>query len=248
MQDPVRKEAREAMEKIEHLGARVVMLTGDLKGTAEAVARELGWELNEGNTLTGDDLHRLSDAELLLTLPNIKIFARVTPEDKLRIGSLYKKRGEVVAMTGDGVNDAPSLKAVDIGVALGSGSDVAKSVGDLILLDDNFKTIVAAIEEGRRMLENIRKAFVYLMSNCLDEVVLIGGSLLVGLPLPLTALQIIWVNFATGSFPALSFAFDKNFDEGKSGSRASSLSGERRGSIFNNEVRVLTMGVGVATS
>ena len=237
MQDPVRKEAREAMEKIEHLGARVVMLTGDLKGTAEAVARELGWELNEGNTLTGDDLKRLSDEELLTTLQNIKIFARVTPEDKLRIGSLYKKQGEVVAMTGDGVNDAPSLKAVDIGIALGSGSDVAKSTSDLVLLDDNFKTIVAAIEEGRRILQNIRKSFTYLMSNSLDEVALIGGSLLAGLPLPLTALQIIWVNFITGSLPALSFAFDKNFDDSK-----------KHEPVLNSEVRFLTIGVGVATS
>jgi Ca2+-transporting ATPase len=239
--DPVRKEAPAALQRIEELGARVVMVTGDLKGTAMSVAKELGWSVTDAHVVSGEDLHRMTDAELAEVLPRIRIFARVTPEDKLRIGKLFQAKGEVVAMTGDGVNDAPSLKAIDIGVALGSGSDVAKSVADLILLDDNFKTIVAAIEEGRRILGNIRKAFVYLMSNALDEVFLIGGALLVGLPLPLTALQIIWVNLFTGSLPALSFAFDDNHDHGKTGRKTV-------GAIFNTEVKVLTVGIGVITS
>ncbi len=238
--DPIRHDAAAAVQKIESLGARVVMLTGDLKGTALSVARELGWDVNEGNVLTGADLRQLSDEALHESLPHIKIFARVTPEDKLRIGLLYKSRGEVVAMTGDGVNDAPSLKAVDIGVALGSGSDVAKSVADLVILDDNFKTIVAAIEEGRRILENVRKVFVYLVSTCLGEVFLIGGSLLMGLPLPLTALQIIWVNFFSDSLPALSFAFDRHYRSEK----------EARGStaIFSPSVTILTVGIGFLSS
>ncbi|OGG60116.1 hypothetical protein A2765_00935 [Candidatus Kaiserbacteria bacterium RIFCSPHIGHO2_01_FULL_56_24] len=240
-EDPLRPEARGAIEKMERLGVRVVMLTGDLKGTAMAVARELGWKIDEGNVLSGDELRRLSDAELSASLDSLRIFARVTPEDKLRIGKLYQARGEIVAMTGDGVNDAPSLKAVDIGVALGSGTDVAKSVAGLVLLDDNFTTIVIAIEEGRRILENIRKVFVYLTSTCLDAVILIGGSLLVGLPLPISALQIIWVNFFTDSLPALSFAFEKEYESYGSRKHAGA-------EILTREVKVLTLGIGLFTS
>lgn len=239
--DPIRAEAAAAVQKIEALGARTVMVTGDLKGTALAVARELGWKVDEGNVLTGADLHQLSNEELEKNLEHIRIFSRVTPEDKLRIAQLYRERGEVVAMTGDGVNDAPSLKAVDIGVALGSGSDVAKSTSDLVLLDDNFKTIVAAIEEGRRILENIRKVFVYLVSTCLDGVFLIGGSLLMGLPLPLSALQILWVNFFTDSLPALSYAFDRQYPEERRESKGTAA-------IFNFEVKFLTFGIGTLTS
>jgi Ca2+-transporting ATPase len=237
--DPIRHDAAAAVQKIEALGARTVMLTGDLKGTAIAVASELGWNVDEGNVLTGMEIRELSDDEIRSNLSRIKIFSRVTPEDKLRIGNLYRQNGEIVAMTGDGVNDAPSLKAVDIGIALGSGSDVAKSVADLVLLDDNFKTIVAAIEEGRRILENIRKVFTYLVSACLAEVFLIGGALLFGIPLPLSALQIIWVNFFTDSLPALSYAFDEYTPGGQKTTA--------RG-IFNSGVKVLTFGIGTLSS
>jgi len=236
--DPVRADAAAAVQTIERLGARTVMLTGDLKGTAIAVARELGWNVDEGQVLTGMEVRELSDDELRANLSRLKIFSRVTPEDKLRIGNLYRANGEIVAMTGDGVNDAPSLKAVDIGIALGSGSDVAKATADLILLDDSFTTIVRAIEEGRRILENIRKVFVYLVSTCLAEVFLIGGALLVGIPLPLSALQIIWVNFFTDSLPALSYAFDEQTPTHRKGSRG----------IFNAEVKVLTFGIGTLSS
>ncbi len=239
-EDPLRPEARGAIEKIESLGASVVMVTGDLKGTAMSIGRRLGWDITEGNVLSGDELRQLSDEELLANLKNIRVFARVTPEDKLRIGKLYQRLGEVVAMTGDGVNDAPSLKAADIGIAIGSGNDVAKATADLVLLDDNFKTIVSAIEEGRRMLDNIRKTAVYLLSTSLNEVMLIGGALLVGLPLPLSALQIIWINLFTEGFPALAFAFDQNYDS-KRGLKAS-------GGIFNTQVRILTIGLGTIIS
>jgi Ca2+-transporting ATPase len=239
-EDPIRPEAKQAIQRIERLGAKVVMITGDLRGTAMALARQLDWAVHDGQVLSGDEVRGLSDDELQSALPHIKIFARVTPEDKLRIGRLYQKSGEIVAMTGDGVNDAPSLKAMDIGIALGSGTDVAKSVAGLVLLDDNFKTIVLAIEEGRRILANIRKVFVYLTSTSLDAVALIGGSLLFGLPLPLSALQIIWVNFFTDSMPALSFAFDKEYDAGKPRARGTE--------ILTPEVVMLTVGIGFGTS
>ncbi|MEX2436859.1 MAG: HAD-IC family P-type ATPase, partial [Candidatus Paceibacterota bacterium] len=202
---------------------------------------ELGWDISEGQVLTGEELKTISDEDLLENIDNIKIYARVTPEDKLRIAKLFKSRGEVVGMTGDGVNDAPSLKGVDIGIAVGSGSDVAKEVADLVLLDDNFQTIVAAIEEGRRILSNIRKSFVYLVSNSFDEVILIGGSLIIGLSLPLTALQIIWVNFFTGSLPALSYAFDDFTDRDRMTAKSSRK-------IINGEVKALTLGIGIITS
>lgn len=239
--DPVREAVPRAIKKIEALGTKIVMITGDLKGTAMAVAREIGWDIDEDNVLTGQDLQIISDEHLLERLPNIKIFARVTPEDKLRVGTLYRRLGEVVAMTGDGVNDAPALKAMDIGVSLGSGSDVAKSVADLVLLDDNFEIITSAIEEGRRILTNIRKTFVYLMSNSLDGVFVIGGALVVGIAFPLTALQIIWVNLFTGSLPAIAFAYDEDFDHER-------MQKGKRVTIFTKEIKILTFGVGALTS
>ncbi len=239
--DPVREEVPEAIKKMESFGVKIVMATGDLKGTAVSLGRDLGWEINENEVLTGEDLAKLSDEELLKILYQIKVFARMSPEDKLRIGQLYQQKNEIVGMTGDGVNDAPSLKAVNIGIAVGSGSDVAKDVADLVLLNDNFQTIVSAIEEGKRMLVNIRKSFVYLMANCLDGVFLIGGSLLVGLAMPLTALQVLWVNFLTGSLPAISFAFDQDFDSKKRISKT-------KEKILNNEVKFLTIILGTLNS
>jgi Ca2+-transporting ATPase len=208
-QDPIRPEVKESLVRINSYGTRVIMATGDLPGTALAVAEEIGWKVNESNVLTGEQLQQLSDEDLIAILDKIHIYARVTPKDKLRITQLHQKQGEVVAMTGDGVNDAPSLKAANIGIAVGSGSDVAKSVSDLILLDDNFKTIVSTIEEGKQILSNIKKMFVYLMSNALDELILVGGAIIAGVALPLTAIQIIWVNLFTGSLPAIAFAFDR---------------------------------------
>jgi len=239
--DPIRPEVPNAIKTIESHGVKMVLVTGDLKGTALSVAKSLNWEVADNEVLVGSELRDLSDDELIAIIPRIKIYARVTPEDKLRIGRLYQKLGEVVAMTGDGVNDAPALKAMDIGISLGSGSDVAKSAADLVLLDDNFETISSSIDEGHRILANIRKTVVYLMSNSLDEVFVIGGSLIMGLALPLTALQIIWVNLFTGSLPALAFAFDENMDRKKYFKNESKR-------IFTKEVKVLTLGIGVLSS
>lgn len=242
LHDPIREEVPAAIRTIESYGIKMVLVTGDLKGTALAVTKSLKWHVQDEEVLTGTEILTLTDEELLSVIPKIKIFARVTPEDKLRIGNLYRSLGEVVAMTGDGVNDAPALKAMDIGVSLGSGSDVAKSAADMVLLDDNFETISLAIGEGRKILTNIRKTFVYLMSNSLDAVFVIGGSLLFALPMPVTALQIIWVNFFTGSLPALAFAFDENLDKQKKLSSSSSKL------IFTNEVKALTFGIGLLSS
>ncbi|MFA6257197.1 MAG: HAD-IC family P-type ATPase [Candidatus Paceibacterota bacterium] len=239
--DPIRPNVPAAIKNIEAHGIKMVLVTGDLVGTALSVAKDLDWQVEEDQVLSGGDVRVLSDKELIQIIPKIKIFARVTPEDKLRIGQLYQELGEVVAMTGDGVNDAPALKAADIGISLGSGSDVAKSAADLVLLDDNFETISLAIDEGRKILGNIRKTFVYLMSNSLDEVFIIGGSLIFALPLPLTALQIIWVNLFTGSLPALAFAFDEDID----GER---FAGKELTLIFSREVKILTFGIGVLSS
>ena len=239
--DPVRKEVPKAIKNIESYGVKMVLITGDLVGTALSVARSLDWEVSEHEALSGAEIRKLSDEELKGIIPRIKIFARVTPEDKLRIGRLYQDLGEVVAMTGDGVNDSPALKAMDIGISLGSASDVAKSAADLVLLDDNFETIALAVGEGRKILGNVRKTFVYLVSNSFGEVFVIGGALLLNLAIPLTALQIIWVNLVTDSMPALAFAFDDNIETNKNEPKGLSK-------VFNGWIKSMTVTVGVTIS
>ena len=237
--DPVRPAVADTLKQIKDDGIKVVIATGDLPGTALAIARELGWEVTKEQILTGAQLAEISDTELSNKLNQIKIFARVTPRDKLRITKLHQARGEIVGMTGDGVNDAPALKAANIGIAVGGGTDVAKDIADLVLLDNNFSTIVAAIKEGRQILSNIKKVFVYLMSNALDELVLVGGAIIAGVALPLTAVQIIWVNLFTGSIPAIAFAFD----------RQSIRENQQTGrTLFDPRVIFLTLSIGVIIS
>lgn len=240
--DPLRPQVKEAMNKIAASGVRTVMVTGDHYGTAEAIARELGMVDGKGVILTGDDLNYLKKEELEARLKDISVYARVTPEQKLTLAKIYQEKGEIVAMTGDGVNDAPALGTANIGIALGSGSDVAKDVADLVILDDNFETIVAAIEEGRRILDNIRKVIVYLLSNALDELLLIGGSLIFGLPLPINALQILFVNLFSDSFPSLGLAFEKGVD--KTGAKPRRI--DRN--LFDPLVRFLILIIGILTS
>lgn len=208
--DPIRPGIKQAINQVGYAGIKTVILTGDHRGTAMAVAREIGLRVDDRSVLDASELANFSDEELRVRLPELSVISRVTPFDKLRIAKLFQAAGEIVAMTGDGVNDAPSIKQADIGIAMGSGTEVAQSVADLVLLDDNFETIVAAIEEGRQILGNIRKVLVYLLSNITDGLILIGGSILVGIPLPLNALQILWVNFFADSFPAMAFAFEKD--------------------------------------
>ncbi len=240
--DPIRHGVRDTIHRIEQVGIKTVIVTGDHRGTAEAVAKELGFAIGKNSTINGADLDLMTDEELQQRLPDLRIVSRVSPEGKVKIVDAYQKAGAIVAMTGDGVNDAPSLKEADIGVAMGSGSDVAKDVADLVLLDDNYQTIVAAINEGRRIAENLRKVITYFLSSVLDELFLIGGALLFVLPLPLTAIQILWVNFFTDSFPAIALAFEDGIDY------LLQRPARRREGLIDGEMRFLITLIGIPSS
>jgi Ca2+-transporting ATPase len=208
MMDPPRPEARAAVRTCEAAGIRAVMITGDHPLTAATVAREVGM-LTDGRVVSGRELEVMSDADLERDVADITVYARVSPADKLRVVTAWQKRGDVAAMTGDGVNDAPALKKADVGIAMGiSGTDVSKEAAGMTLLDDNFATIVAAIEEGRIVFGNIKKYLMYLLSCNVGEIVLLAGAVIAGLPLPLTAVQILYVNLATDGLPALALAVD----------------------------------------
>jgi Ca2+-transporting ATPase len=217
--DPPRKEVPAAVATAIEAGIRVVMITGDHPATALAVAHQVG--IAGDRVLTGEDLDRYAPNGLADALRSTNVFARVRPEQKLQLVQALQAHGEVVAMTGDGVNDAPALKRSDVGVAMGQrGSDVSREVSDLVLLDDNFATIVGAVEEGRIIYENIQKFLRFLFSTNLSEVLLVACGALVafsidlrdssgGLMLPLTAAQILWINLMTDGMPALALAFDR---------------------------------------
>ena len=209
MKDALRPEVAGAMQKAVSAGIRVVMITGDHKVTARAIAKEAGIYQDGDTILTGQDIDAFSDNELSEKLAGTSVFARVTPEHKLRIIKAYKARGEIVAMTGDGVNDAPSLVAADLGVAMGKiGTEVAKEASDIVLLDDNFGSIVSAVEEGRSIYKTIKKVILYLFSTSLGEALTITGALLLGYPLPLLPAQIIWLNFVTDGFLDVALAME----------------------------------------
>lgn len=206
--DPPRAEARAAIETCERAGVRVVMITGDHPLTAGAIARELGI-LRQGRVVTGTDLDAMDDATLDGAVDAIEAYARVSPQHKLRVVAALQRRGQIVAMTGDGVNDAPALKKADIGIAMGiTGTDVAREAAAMTLTDDNFASIVAAVEEGRGIFGNIKKYLMFLLSSNLGEIGLMAGTTMLGLPLPLTAVQILYVNLATDGLPALALAVD----------------------------------------
>lgn len=217
MRDPVRSEAVDAVQTFRRAGVKTVMITGDHVDTAFAIARQLGIVERAEQCMTGEQLQRLSARELAGQLRdrNITVFARVSPAQKVQIVKGFKKLGEIVAMTGDGVNDAPSLKSADIGIAMGkNGTDVAKQASDMILVDDNFATIEKAIEEGRSVYENIRKSVIFLLSSNMGEILTMFTAVLFGLASPLKSSHILWVNLITDSLPALALGIDKN--DGKS--------------------------------
>ncbi|MDE6845487.1 MAG: cation-translocating P-type ATPase [Lachnospiraceae bacterium] len=214
MQDPVRPEAVQAVADFEKAGVSTVMITGDHPDTAYSIARELGIADRPQQCITGRELDHLKDHAFLQRLQEIKVFARVTPEHKVRIVEGYRTLGKTVAMTGDGVNDAPSLQAADIGIAMGlNGTDVARGAADFVLMDDNFATIHLAIREGRGIYENIRKSVLFLLSSNLGEIITMLLTIVAGLPSPLKASFILWINLITDSLPALALGVDDNEGE-----------------------------------
>jgi len=210
MQDALRDGVKDTVDQVSAAGMRVIMITGDHPVTALAIAKEAGIASDIAAVLTGAELEKLPDSELIKRFAKTNVFARVSPSHKLRIIELFRQRGEVVAMTGDGVNDAPSLAAADLGVAMGKiGTEVAKEAADLVLLDDNFSNIVAAAEEGRNIYKTIKKVVLYLFSTSAGEALIISSAVLMNWPLPLLPAQIIWLNFITDGFLDVALSAEK---------------------------------------
>lgn len=210
MMDPPRDEVKQAILECKQAGIKTIMITGDHQKTAEAIALQLGILAKDEHTLNGKQLQMMDDREFANLVEKVSVYARVSPEHKLRIVKALQEKGHVVAMTGDGVNDAPAIKAADIGIAMGiMGTDVAKEASALVLSDDNFSTIKAAIEEGRNIYENIRKFIRYILASNVGEILVMFLAMLAGLPLPLVPIQILWVNLVTDGFPALALGVDR---------------------------------------
>lgn len=208
LHDPIRESVTTTIKKAKQAGIKVVMITGDHKYTAESIAKELGLLGDRRRIIEGKELAKMDETTLRKAVKNISVYARILPHDKLRIIEAFQKNGEVVAMTGDGVNDAPALKKADIGIAMGAGTDVAKEASDMIILDNNFKSIVRAVEQGRVIFDNLRKVVTYLLADSFTEIILIGGSIIAGFPLPVVAAQILWVNLVEDGLPAFALAYE----------------------------------------
>ena len=209
MIDPPREGVKEAVKTCKRAGIKTVMITGDHIATATAIAKELNILGKNDKAMTGQELEKMSQKKLEENIKEYSVFARVTPEHKVRIVKAWQKKGAVVAMTGDGVNDSPALKNADIGIAMGkNGTDVAKNAADMILTDDNFVTIVEAVKQGRNIYENIKKAIHFLIATNIGEIVTIFLGLLLGLKSPLLAIQLLWVNLVTDSLPAIALGLE----------------------------------------
>ena len=214
MIDPPREEVKASISKAQKAGIKVVMITGDHKNTAVAIAKELNIAKSIEESITGPEIDKLDEKEFFKNIEKYSVFARVSPEHKVNIVSALKAKGNIVSMTGDGVNDAPSLKRADIGVAMGiTGTDVSKGAADMILLDDNFTTIVEAVKEGRNIYNNIKKTIMFLLSCNLGEVISIFVATLFAFPTPLVATQLLWINLVTDTLPAISLGLDPGNDD-----------------------------------
>lgn len=240
--DPLRKGAKEAIEEAKAGGIQTIIVTGDHLLTAKAIAKEIGLDIQPHNIIDGRAMDELNDQELQDRIRNLTVYARVEPAHKLRIISAWQRLDAVVAMTGDGVNDAPALKKADIGIALGSGTDVAKEIADLVLLEDKFSIIPVAVREGRIIIDNIRKVVTYMLSGTLTESILIGASILFGLPLPVTASQILWVNLVEDGLPGIALSFEKGQKE--------TMNRKPEGkylSLFSPAMKVIILAIGFIT-
>ncbi|NQV00270.1 MAG: HAD-IC family P-type ATPase [Parcubacteria group bacterium] len=242
MRDPIRPGVKEAIQLCQRAGIKIKMITGDHRLTAKAIATEVGITATDSEIISGEEFDKMTPHQLENIIPKAKIFARVAPKHKLNIVDTLQRQKEVVAMTGDGINDAPALKSADIGIAMGSGTEAAKDTADMILLDSNFKTIEGAVEEGRALFDNIKKVTLYLLSDSFTELLLVGGSLLLGLPLPLTAAQILWVNLVEDGLPDFALTFEKK-DKGIMKDPPRKL----KEPILDREMKILIFGVGIVT-
>jgi len=242
LKDPLRKEAKSTIELCEMAGLKPIIITGDHKLTVKAIAKEVGMDVKDENILEGIDLDKLTDEELVKKVKDIKVYARVSPKHKLRIVDAWQAHGEVVAMLGDGVNDAPALKTADIGVALGSGTDVAKETAEIVLLDDNFKTIVDAVRQGRIIFDNLRKIIVYLLADSFTELILVIGALVAKLPLPITALQILYINIVDDGFPNVALTFEPGERDVMKQKPI-----KKDAPILNKEMKFLIFAIGIIT-
>jgi len=238
-EDPIRQGVKKALEQCQKAGIDVKIITGDYVSTSLAVLKKLGFEDHQ-KVLEGKDLEKMNFEELKKVVGKILLFARTTPEQKLKIVQALKENGEVVAMMGDGVNDAPALKKADIGIVVEGASDLAKENADMVLLDSNFTTIVQAVEEGRLIFENIKKANLYLFSHSFVEIILIGSSLLFRLPLPITAAQILWINMFQDTLPAIALAF-----EGKEEGLMSEPPRHKETPIIDTQIKILLLFIGI---
>jgi len=241
--DPVREGVEKALNECQKAGIKVKVITGDYPPTALSVLEQLDLKIDsQTQVMTGEELEKTSDSELREKVKDVVLFARTTPEQKLKIVQALKDNHEVVAMTGDGVNDAPALKQADIGIVVGEASDVARGTADMVLLDSQFSTIVQAIEEGRNIFENIKKVTLYLLSCSFTEIILIGGSLLFRLPLPLAAGQILWINLVQDSLPAMALAFEPK-EEGLMKERPR----KKEAALLDPQMKILIFVIGIIT-
>lgn len=240
--DPLRPEVKETLQAANKAGIRAIIITGDHKSTAEVIAREAGFVFDKTNVLEGKDLDNISDEKLEKIVDKIVIYARAVPSHKLRIIHAWQSRGEVVAMTGDGVNDAPALKKADVGVALGSGTEVAKQASDLVLLDDSFAIIVSAIRQGRIIFDNIKKVTIFILKDAFTEINLIILSIIFGLPLPLLPAQILWINLFQDSLPAFAFAMEPGEEE-----VMDERPKQKEASLLDREMKILIFIYGISS-